>query len=82
MSIILLWDLDLHNVKATPYVKLLAASPLPPPLLPPTSQDLLPGLTLYWELSHLKLTPSTSYNDPTLMFLATTVCTTQQFDIP
>ncbi|KAJ3845998.1 hypothetical protein EV368DRAFT_89748 [Lentinula lateritia] len=27
----LLWDLDLGNVEATPYVKLRAASPLQPP---------------------------------------------------
>ncbi|KAJ3804281.1 Hsp70 protein-domain-containing protein [Lentinula aff. lateritia] len=64
-------DLDLGNVEATPYVELRAASPLPPPLLEnashysPTSWDLLPRLTLYQELSHLKLPSTTSYNNPT-----------------
>ncbi|KAJ3803790.1 hypothetical protein F5876DRAFT_84431 [Lentinula aff. lateritia] len=77
-----LWDLDLGNVKASPYVRLRATSLLPPPPLPPTSRDLLSGLTPYWELSRPKLTPSTSYNDPTLTFLATTICTTQHSYVP
>ncbi|KAJ3805549.1 hypothetical protein F5876DRAFT_81661 [Lentinula aff. lateritia] len=76
-----LWDLDLGNVKAIPYTKLRVASPLLPPPLEdvnryPTSQDLLPGLILYWELSHLKPTSITIYNDPTLTFLASTTHTT------
>ncbi|KAJ3876327.1 hypothetical protein F5051DRAFT_441570 [Lentinula edodes] len=40
-----------------------------------------PGI-LYQELSRLNLPLSTSYNDPTLTFLATTVRTTQHLDLP
>ncbi|KAJ3859153.1 hypothetical protein EV359DRAFT_68409 [Lentinula novae-zelandiae] len=78
-----LWDLNLGNVKAPPHIHPHIASPLPPPQLEdtnhyPASQDLLPGLSLCWELPHPKLSPPTSYNNLKLTFLATTVRTTQR----
>ncbi|KAJ3803878.1 hypothetical protein F5876DRAFT_84229 [Lentinula aff. lateritia] len=43
-SIVLLWDLDLGNVKATPYVELHVASPLiPPPLEDASCYPHFPG---------------------------------------
>ncbi|KAJ3885375.1 hypothetical protein GG344DRAFT_82775 [Lentinula edodes] len=66
-----LWDLNLCNVKATPYVKLHVASPLLPPPPPP------PGSIPYWELSHSRPPSTMIYNDPTLTFLASTAHTMQ-----
>ncbi|KAJ3805271.1 hypothetical protein F5876DRAFT_81959 [Lentinula aff. lateritia] len=44
----------------------------------PTSWDLLPRLILYRELSRLKPTSTTVYNDSTLTFLASTTHPTQR----
>ncbi|KAJ3858582.1 hypothetical protein EV359DRAFT_87510 [Lentinula novae-zelandiae] len=72
-----LWDLNLSNVKAIPYVELCTASPLLPPPLedarryphfpgPPSRAYTLSGLT------HSRPTPTTIYNDPTLTALTST----------
>ncbi|KAJ3872672.1 hypothetical protein F5051DRAFT_444968 [Lentinula edodes] len=61
-----LWDLDLGDIKASHHIHPCIASLLPPPLLEDTNHSPpLPRLTLHCELSHLKLTSSTSYNNPT-----------------
>ncbi|KAJ3910977.1 hypothetical protein F5877DRAFT_86686 [Lentinula edodes] len=45
MSIILLWDLNLGNVEAIPYIKLCVTSPLlPPPLEDVNRYPHFPGL--------------------------------------
>ncbi|KAJ3803485.1 hypothetical protein F5876DRAFT_85238 [Lentinula aff. lateritia] len=82
MSIVLLWDLDLGNIEATPYVELRIASPLIPPTLGDVSRyPHFPGppsqLILHRGLSHLKPTSTTIYNDPTLTFLTVTIHTMQ-----
>ncbi|KAJ3884608.1 hypothetical protein GG344DRAFT_83773 [Lentinula edodes] len=82
MSIILLWDPDLGNIEAIPYVKLRVASSLiPPPLKDvncyPHFSGPPSGLILYWELSRSKPTSTTIYNNPTLTFIASTTHTTQ-----
>ncbi|KAH7868585.1 uncharacterized protein C8R40DRAFT_1177664 [Lentinula edodes] len=82
MSIVVLWDLDLGNIKATPYIELRVASPLlPPPLkdanhYPPLPGTSFPGLYSIGSSHVQNLRQLRSTNDPTLMSLASTTHTT------
>ncbi|KAJ3884867.1 hypothetical protein GG344DRAFT_83403 [Lentinula edodes] len=54
----LLWDLHLSNVEATPYAKLRATSPLPPPILGDVHpQTPVPGTSPPRRISSQELTP-------------------------